>query len=299
MKLFSPLFNRLLLLCLASWVFGSLAPAGATTGYSIAGDQLYAVDLEGSHLRAIGGLPNLQIRALAANADGQLFAVAGGAGSYELLRIDRNDATTESLGSFALDNSLSPTDLAFDGSGRLWLIAESRLYRLSTIDGLVLDQRDLDLSGALLPLLVGLAARGDELFGFIYLAGQQASLVRVDPTTGGLTPLVTFDDPAGDASTSLAFEASGALWIQRLSGGSLAVPEFAMDYLRLTSSLAGPPEVTASFTNPPLGSNLRHLAIAPGPYDRGVLEVPTLGRLSLSILMLALATFALRRLALT
>jgi len=291
--------RRLLTSCVVALLILLLAAAAsATTGYTLAGSQLYAIDLEGSDFVRIGSTSAATIRGLVADSSGQLLAVAGLTNPLRLLSIDRSNAATVELGEFVVESTSGPSDLALDSAGRLWLLLQDRLYELSPIDGSVLRAVDLQLPVGPASQVFGLAAGRDRLYSLLPGVGPQTDLVGIDPFTGAIEVIRDATEAwlGSILSLSLASDSIGNLWIQFVHDPSLVAPPIVdMYWLRIGPTLTGPIQITAKLTSeeiPVIGN----LAVAAGPFDRGVIDLPALGEVASWVLALLLLGAAARRL---
>jgi len=196
------------------------APALATTtGYGVAFDTLYRVDLEQRQAEEVGsgwrfaGQVIGNLSGLTQTDDGTLYVAAGG--MKLLVALDTQGDAVNVVGSFGLEGQGDPArndamDLGMTAScdGRLWLSSgyAQKLWSVNKGTGAA------TLVGSTGAAITGLAARGNELFG---AAGKDDNrLYRIDLATGKATAVGGFgaEVPRWINSVSLSFDDDGTLW---------------------------------------------------------------------------------------
>ncbi len=277
------------LLCLA---LSSVSPVAAVTGYSIYDGDLVAVDLETGAFAIIGdtGLNDVGFGAvvgLAAEPDGELYAVVRELLTFRLYRVDRATGASTLVGD--LGDDLGVADLAFDAGGSLWMVAEDALYTVDTASAVP------TLIGVPDRPLVALAARDGVLYGLADMP-TVLELVTVDPGTAVTTVIGALPDLSLGGSlflAGLAFDAGGTLWASVAFIPPILPDSLPQAFFKIPDVEAPVPELT--FTRGEL-LIFAGLAIAPGVFDP-VVEIPTLGPAGgalLAVLLLGGGLLAIR-----
>jgi len=114
-------------------VLMTVVPVTVASPYTIANSQLARIDLRTSTLEMIGTASFGSVTCLEYSEEGFLFGID--AQSDTLIRIDPQTAASETIGPLGVDFGYGVGDLAEDGAGQLWYLAEGELYRIDRVTG--------------------------------------------------------------------------------------------------------------------------------------------------------------------
>lgn len=263
--------------------------AGAQFGYFIDSDgsnNLWRLDLTNGVSTLIGPPGFSQIEALAFSPGGVLYGVDDTTNTLVTINTTTGAATAVGAGvGNLLGNGFGGSDLGltWDSSGNLWLTTEvaPSFWSVDSVTGTA------TLVGAQAQAVTGLTSCGSALFG---LGGNGSNnLVRVNPTTGAVTPI------GGLVNVSVPDDGAIAYGPDQLYGIVDASPSvlFSID------ASTGVATVIADVNDG--GSDINGIeGMAIGPPNICMAQVPTTGPTGLVLLMGALAVFglvALRRLS--
>jgi hypothetical protein len=210
---------RALIAALVFAVLCGRAIAADVVGYSEAFDALYRVDLTTRTATEVGhatpqGVPRYSIIVgLTLSPDGRLYAVSDASAIKTLLQIDPGTGLATNLGVMDLSSSGADVSkqldlgLAFTCDGRMWMSSGSGLFwQVNPASATATFVGNLGVK------ITGLAARGNELFGF----GSQGNnnLYQIDVANAHATLVGDFGPAASYISASgPAFDTSGRLWV--------------------------------------------------------------------------------------
>lgn len=281
----------------AAWLIAGLALAGPwstsadaqDTAYTVAGSELYRLDLATAALTPLGDVGVPGIGALATGPSGVLFAVT----LDELYTIDPEIPAATLVGPTGLVPSFLPTSMTFDAEGRLWMVAGTRLHEVDPLTGAATAVVGVDQG------LLALAADGVELFGIVSglpppPAGPPTppQAVRVDRTGSiqFLAPLQGLVDPGPFGVDDMVFDRQGRAWILAVNTLIIAPPEAHHRIYRAVDLETGVVELISERLEPGVSILLGAMALFP---DRGIVDIPTLGWGGMAFLCAALIGGAL------
>jgi hypothetical protein len=141
--------------------------------FTAVANDLYSVELTTGDMHPIGNT-GFEVVALAISPDHGLFGVES---KGRLLTLDPSTGQSSVVGPLGVSVTIRDTDLAFDGHGQLWMLADRFLYTVDTQTGAATAALGPQIPG------IGLAWYGSQM----YTADDR--LYLVDPTTGDAVPI--------------------------------------------------------------------------------------------------------------
>ncbi len=290
-------------LALILWVVLAHAPAEAQEGFSsYAGDLLrLRLTTDGSDVTAVAvGDPGVAwaFSAMALGPDGRLYGVSWA--EDRLYAVDPESAAATLVGELDLP-SYRPSDMTFDDAGQLWLLATfedpphfSTLFQVDHLTAAVIEIAT-GMAG-----LVSLGFHDGTFYGIVGdYSDSEYSLVSINPTTGGVTPIVelTGFEPSDRfclrVPDDMDFDDQGRLWVAAVwLSGCVIIP---IDYSGI-HYYANPLDgilTSRSLVASSTGSRPRLYAFAVRGPAQPITEVPTLGFGGTLILATVLAALGL------
>jgi hypothetical protein len=201
-------------LCVLGVALTLASPVAADVGYVSDGilGRFWTMEVPGAQL---GGsdLPNLPASGLAISPSGELFAVKTALLRSEPMQLVRMDPVTHALevrGPLAIA-TLSPWDdvgLAFDATGRLWLVTEQgKLYQVDPTNAAATLRADFHVT------VNGLAGCGATLFSLTHQGLGPYRVARIDPYRATITTVGAGTSQVWEGGgAGLDFSADGRLW---------------------------------------------------------------------------------------
>ncbi len=259
------------------------------TAYTVAGTDLYLLDLETGDLTLEGDLGVTGIQVLAMDPSGMLFAAT----RDELYTIDPEIPEATPIGPTGLSSSARLYSMTFDAEGRLWLLVGGRLNEVDPLTGTVTPIVNVEQG------LLALAADGLELYGVRIGLNPPPEgptppplAVKIDRATGAVEVLAPLDDlfgPSGGVG-DMDFDGRGHAWILTI----IALPGIPPDGLhrvfRAVEFETGQLELVSEGIEPGVSILMGTMALTP---DRAVVEIPALSPYGLALLSVVLAAGAL------
>ncbi len=277
----------------AVWLIALLmlaSPAVARdTAYTVAGTELYLLDLETGELTPEGDLGVTGIQVLARDPSGTLFAAT----RDELYTIDPQIPEATPIGPTGLSSSARLDGMTFDAEGRLWLLVGGRLNEVDPSTGAVTPVVNVEQG------LLALAADGLELYGVRIGLNPPPEgpippplAVRIDRATGAVEVLAPLDDlfgPSGGVA-DMDFDGRGQAWILTIIVLPGIPPDAFHRVFRAVEFETGQLELVSEGIEPGVSILLNSMALT---RDRAVVEIPALNPHGLVLLSVVLAASAL------